>query len=64
MNYYDLILGMIPLALLGLTALLTTAGFTLTSSVLVAGVISVGRIGHATFVRTPTDAPIAPAVQN
>ncbi|UPV74709.1 hypothetical protein M0R89_01235 [Halorussus limi] len=56
MNYYDLILGLIPLALLGLTALLTTVGVGLTAAVPVAGAVSVGMIGHAMFVRTPTDA--------
>jgi len=63
MNYYDLILGLIPLALLGLTALLTTAGLALTAAVPLAGTISAGMIGHAMFVRTPTDAPAAPVVQ-
>ncbi|UPW00730.1 hypothetical protein M0R88_01180 [Halorussus gelatinilyticus] len=56
MNYYDLILGLIPLTLLGLTALLTTVGVGLTAAVPVAGAVSVGMIGHAMFVRTPTDA--------
>jgi hypothetical protein len=61
MNYYDLVLGLIPLALLGLTALLTTAGLALTAAVPVAGTISAGMIGHAMFVRTPTDVVEAPA---
>ena len=64
MNYYDLILGLIPLALLGLTALLTTAGVALTTAVSLAGAVSVAMIGHAMFVRAPTDAPVVPAVQN
>jgi len=63
MNYYDLILGLIPLALLGLTALLTAAGLGLTAAVPLAGTVSVGMIGHAMFVRTPTSVPVAPAVQ-
>lgn len=63
MNYYDLILGLIPLALLGLTAILSTAGLALTAAVPLAGTISAGMIGHAMFVRTPTDAPAAPVVQ-
>lgn len=56
MNYYDLILGLIPLALLALTAVFTTAGLALTTAVPLAGVVSSGMIGHALFVRTPTDA--------
>jgi hypothetical protein len=66
MNYYDLILGLIPLALLGLTSLLTVVGLELTTAVPLAGAVSAGMIGHAMFVRTPTDAPaeapVAPAV--
>lgn len=63
MNYYDLVLGLIPLALLGLTGVLTTAGLALTTAVPLAGTISAGMIGHAMFIRTPTDAPAAPVVQ-
>ncbi|WP_137285163.1 hypothetical protein [Halorussus salinisoli] len=63
MNYYDLILGLIPLALLGLTALFTSFGFGLTTAVPVAGTVSVGMIGHAMFVRTPTNSPATSAVQ-
>ena len=66
MNYYDLILGMIPLALLGLTALLSVVGLQLTTAVPLAGAVSAGMIGHAMFVRTPTDvpaeSPVAPVV--
>ncbi|NHN59489.1 MULTISPECIES: hypothetical protein [Halorussus] len=63
MNYYDLILGLIPLALLGLTAILTTVGVGLTTAVPLAGTVSVGMIGHAMFVRTPTETPAPSAVQ-
>ena len=63
MNYYDIVLGMIPLALLGLTALLVAVGLDLTTAVPLAGGVSAGMIGHAMFVRTPTDvAADAPAV--
>ena len=61
MNYYDLILVLIPLALLGLTAVFTAVGFGLTSAVPLAGIVSVGMIGHAMFVKTPTNAPSATA---
>lgn len=67
MNYYDLVLGMIPLALLGLTALLVTVGLELTTAVPLAGGVSAAMIGHAMFVRAPTDptadAPATAAVQ-
>jgi Flp pilus assembly pilin Flp len=54
-DYYDLILGLIPLALLGLTALLTTAGLGLTTAVPLAASVSVALIGHAMFVNGPVD---------
>jgi hypothetical protein len=55
MNYYDLILGLIPLALLGLTGVLTLGGLTLTTAVPIAASASVGLIGHALFIRAPVD---------
>lgn len=55
MNYYDMILGLIPLALLGLTGALTLGGFTLTTAVPIAASASVGLIGHAMFIRAPVD---------
>ncbi|WP_135819619.1 hypothetical protein [Halostella litorea] len=54
-GYYDLVLGLIPLALLGLTGALTVAGLGLTTAVPVAATVSVGLIGHAMFVNAPTD---------
>ncbi|MFB6073662.1 MAG: hypothetical protein ABEJ89_01470 [Haloarculaceae archaeon] len=56
-HYYDFVLGLIPLALAGITAALVVAGVSLTMAVPMASVVSVGLIGHAMFVRTPTDAP-------
>ena len=58
MNYYDLILGLIPLALLGLTGVLTFGGITLTTAVPIAATASVGLIGHAMFIRAPVDRPV------
>lgn len=60
MNYYDLVLGLIPLALLGLTGILTVGGFTLTTAVPIAASASVGLIGHAMFVKAPIDAVPSP----
>lgn len=54
-GYYDVVLGLIPLALLGITGALTVAGFSLTAAVPVAATVSVGLIGHAMFVRSPVD---------
>lgn len=54
-GYYDLILGLIPLALLGITGVLTLAGIDFTTAVPVGATVSVALIGHAMFVRAPVD---------
>ncbi|WP_436925807.1 hypothetical protein [Halosimplex amylolyticum] len=54
-RYYDLVLGLIPLALGGIAALLTVFGFALTTAVPLASVVAVGLIGHAMFVNGPVD---------
>jgi len=56
-DYYDLVLGIIPLALGGVAAVLTVLGIPLTTSVGLAGGLSVGVIGHAMFVNAPVDGP-------
>lgn len=52
-RYYDLVLGLIPLALGGISALLVAAGLALTTAIPIAGLVSIALIGHAMFVRTP-----------
>ncbi|RRJ30580.1 hypothetical protein EIK79_09630 [Halocatena pleomorpha] len=54
-GYYDFVLGVIPLALFGVSGALTVVGVGTTISVLVAASIAVAFMGHALFVRTPTD---------
>ncbi|MHC3380154.1 hypothetical protein [Haloarcula sp. H-GB5] len=54
-GYYDIILGLIPLAMAGITATLFLAGFELTTAIPMASVVTVGLIGHAMFVRAPVD---------
>lgn len=56
-DYYDLVLGLIPLALVSITGALTLAGAALTVAVPVASAVAVGLMGHAMFVRAPVDAP-------
>lgn len=56
-GYYDVVLGLIPLALAGITAVLVAVGFPLTQAVLAGGSASLGLMGHALFVRAPVDAP-------
>ncbi len=54
-GYYDVVLGLIPLAMAGITGGLTLSGFELTTAIPLASVVAVGLIGHAMFVRAPVD---------
>lgn len=54
-DYYDLVLGGIPVALLGITGVLTLSGFSLTAAVSAGSVVALGLIGHAMFVNAPVD---------
>jgi hypothetical protein len=56
-GYYDLILGLIPLSLIGVTGVLSVVGFSLTSAVPLAASIPVALIGHALFVNGPVENP-------
>ena len=58
-GYYDIVLGLIPLAMAGITGSLVLAGFALTTAIPLASVVAVGLIGHAMFVRAPVDSPEA-----
>ena len=53
-QYYDYVLGVIPLVLVGLTALLTLAGLELTAAIPVGAGVAALIIGHALFVSMPT----------
>lgn len=61
-EYYDVILGLIPLALLGITGGLTITGVQLTTAVTLAGVVAVSLVAHALFVNGPVDS--APTTTN
>jgi len=52
-GYYDVVLGLIPLSLAGLTASLLAAGVSLSVSVPLASVATLGLMGHAMFVNAP-----------
>ncbi|QLK26201.1 hypothetical protein HYG81_00835 [Natrinema zhouii] len=54
-GYYDIVLGLIPVALLGITAALTFVGISLTAAVPVGSLVAMTIIGHAMFVNTPAD---------
>lgn len=60
-SYYDIVLGLIPLALAGITGVLVAVGFELTTAIPLASVVAVGLIGHAMFVRAPVDSPTTAA---
>lgn len=52
-HYYDLVLGLIPLALGGITTVLAAVGVSLTLAVPIAATVAVALIGHGMFVRAP-----------
>lgn len=52
-GYYDIILGLIPLTLVGVTGTLSLAGFAMNAAVPIAALIAVALVGHALFVRSP-----------
>lgn len=61
-GYYDYILGLIPVALLGITGLLRLAGFPELLAVPAGAVAAVGLMAHAMFVNGPVvERPSPPA---
>jgi hypothetical protein len=61
-GYYDIVLGLIPVALLGITAAMMLVGISLTAAVPVGAFVAIGIMGHAMFVNDPgevTEEPTA-----
>ena len=56
-TYYDLILASIPLVLLGLGGGLYLAGLAANAAVAIAGLVTLGLVGHALFVNAPVEKP-------
>ncbi len=54
-GYYDMVLGLIPLTLAGLSGALVLFGVELTTAIPLASLVAVLLIGHAMFVRTPVN---------
>ncbi|MBP2250919.1 hypothetical protein J2754_001236 [Halarchaeum solikamskense] len=54
-SYYDHILGLIPLAFVAVAAAVTIFGYSTTVAIPAAGGVGVVLVGHALFVRGPTD---------
>lgn len=61
-RYYDYVLWLIPVALIGPTVAFGLAGLSLTTALSVGAVAAAAVTAHAVFVRTPTgeDAPRSP----
>ncbi|MFC4541984.1 hypothetical protein ACFO5R_08600 [Halosolutus amylolyticus] len=59
-GYYDIVLGLIPVALVGITTALMLVGISLTAAVPIGSLVAMGIIGHAMFVNTPADVPDEP----
>lgn len=59
-SYYDYVLGLIPVALLGITLSLSLLGLPLTTAVPIGGGVSALLVGHALFVNGPVAEPEAP----
>jgi hypothetical protein len=56
-GYYDIVLALIPMALLGIGGALLVAGVPQAIAVSLAGTTAVGMIGHAIFVNGPVESP-------
>lgn len=66
-SYYDLILGLIPLALFGIGGTLAVLGVDLALAVPAAAAVAIVLIGHALFVNQPegpTAQPTGPSKQS
>lgn len=58
MEYYDAVLGMIPVSLFGLGGVLTGVGVPFTTAVPIATLLAGALVCHAMFVRAPGRAPV------
>lgn len=54
-GYYDIVLGLIPVTLVGIAGGLVLAGVSFTAAVPAGALVSAGLIGHAMFVRSPLE---------
>lgn len=53
-DYYDIILGTIPVALLGIPTTLYATGVNHITAITTGGVIAASIMAHALFINTPT----------
>lgn len=59
-SYYDIVLALIPLTLIGATVVLLGVGMSTTAAVPIGASLSVLLIGHAMFVRAPVSQTSGP----
>ena len=52
-GYYDYVLGLIPTALIGVTACLTLVGLSSTAAISGGALVAGAAVAHAMFVRSP-----------
>lgn len=52
-DYYDIVLGAIPLTVAGIAGSLLAVGMAAALAVALASTVAAGIVGHAMFVRTP-----------
>lgn len=55
MDYYDVILALMPVSLFGIAGGLVVAGFATTYAIMAGAVASIGLMGHALFVNAPVE---------
>jgi hypothetical protein len=55
-EYYDAVLGLIPVSFLGLGGVLSGVGLPFTTAMPVASLVAAALVCHAMFVKTPGDA--------
>lgn len=64
LEYYDYVLGFVPLALVGITGVLRAAGVDLLVAVPVGAAMASLAVGHALFVNGPVAGRIDPPVDD
>jgi len=55
MNYYDLVLMLVPFSFIGATGIVYATGTSVEVSLMIGGAICVAIIGHAMFANPPVD---------
>lgn len=58
MNYYDAVLGLIPLSVGGVSVALLSVGIPMSLAVSTGALVAAGLVGHAMFVRVPIRQPV------